>query len=57
MHILSGCKVLAGSDYLKQHNNALMVLIVEWAKQKVYYPAILYGISKSGVKELCWRKW
>ena len=29
MHILSGCKVLAGSDYLKRHNNALMVLIVE----------------------------
>ena len=28
MHILSGCKVLAGSDYLKQDNNVLMVLIV-----------------------------
>ena len=32
MHILSGYKVLAGSDYLKRHNNALMVLIVEWTK-------------------------
>ena len=27
--ILSGCKVLAGSDYLKRHNNELMVITVE----------------------------
>ena len=38
-HILSGCKVLAGSDYLKRHNNALMVLIVEWAKQESLLPS------------------
>ena len=58
IHILSGCKVWAGSDYLKRHNNALMVFIVEWAKQKSFYIKfpILYGTSKSGVKELCWRK-
>ena len=29
MHNVSGCKVLAGSDCIKWHNNALMVLIVE----------------------------
>ena len=39
MHILSGCKVLAGSDHLKRHNNALMVLIVEWAKQESLLPS------------------
>ena len=39
MHILSGCKVLAGSDYLKWHNNALMVLIVKWAKQESLLPS------------------
>ena len=34
MHILSGCKALTGRDYLKRHNNALMILIVEWAEQE-----------------------
>ena len=36
---MSGCKVLAGNDYLKRHNNALMVLIVEWAKQDSLLPS------------------
>ena len=31
-HLLSGCEKLAGTDYMKRHNNALMVLAVEWAK-------------------------
>ena len=39
IHILYGCKVLEGSDYLKRHNNALMVLIVEWAKQESLLPS------------------
>ena len=39
MQILSGCKVLAGSAYLKWHNNALMVLKVEWAKQESLLPS------------------
>ena len=34
MHILPGCKVLAASNYLIRHNNASMVLTVEWAKQE-----------------------
>ena len=38
MHILFGCKLLAGSDYLKQHNNALMVLILKWVKQESLFP-------------------
>ena len=32
MHLLSGCKVLAGTEYLRRHNNALMILCVEWGK-------------------------
>ena len=31
-HLLSGCEKLAGSEYLKRHNNALMVLVTEWCK-------------------------
>ena len=63
MHILSGCKVLAGSDYLKRHNNALMVLKVEWAKQESLLPSdcVWYKqkwskgtvLEKNG-KKICW---
>ena len=63
MHILSGCKVLAGSDYLKRHNNALMVLKVEWAKQEGLLPSdsVRYKqkcskgtvLEKNG-KKICW---
>ena len=34
IHLLWGCKVLAGVEYMKKHNNALVILIVEWAKQE-----------------------
>ena len=30
-HLLSGCKKLAGTEYLKRHDNALKVLAVKWA--------------------------
>ena len=30
-HLLSGCKKLAGMEYLKRHDNALKVLAVKWA--------------------------
>ena len=63
MHILSECKILAGIDYLKQHNNALMVLIVECAKQESLLPSdsALYKqkwskgtvMEKNG-KKICW---
>ena len=33
-HWLSGCTVLAGSEYLQRHNKALMVFVVEWAKKE-----------------------
>ena len=62
MH-LSGCKALAESDYLKRHNNALMVLIVEWAKQESLLPgdSVWYKqkwskgtvLAKNG-KKICW---
>ena len=31
-HWLSGCKKLAGNEYVKRHNKALMILCVEWSK-------------------------
>ena len=30
-HLLSGCKKLAGSEYVKRHNNTPKVLAVRWA--------------------------
>ena len=63
IHILSGCKVLAGSDYLKRRNNALMALTVEWAKQESLLPrdSVWYKqkwskgtvLEKNG-KKICW---
>ena len=37
-HLLSGCKVLAAGEYLKRHNNCLMVLAVEWCKMNGLIP-------------------
>ena len=37
-HLLSGCKVLAGSEYLTRHNQALMVFAVECVKHKGLIP-------------------
>lgn len=31
-HTVGGCPVLAGTKYVRRHNNALMLLTVEWAK-------------------------
>ena len=30
-HLLAGCKMLAGTEYLRRHDNALKVLAVKWA--------------------------
>ena len=30
-HLLAGCKKLAGSEYVRRHDNALKVLAVHWA--------------------------
>ena len=37
-HLLSGCKKLAGTEYLKRHDNALKVLAVKWAIQNGMLP-------------------
>ena len=37
-HLLSGCKKLAGSEYVRRHNNALKVLAVKWAMEKGLVP-------------------
>ena len=33
-HLVAGCKVIAGNDYLQRHNNALMIFAVAWGKQE-----------------------
>ena len=33
-HLLSGCKKLAATEYVKRHNNTLKVLAVKWATEK-----------------------
>ncbi len=30
-HLLAGCKTIAGSEYVRTHDNALKVLAVQWA--------------------------
>lgn len=32
-HLLAGCTILAGTEYVKRYNNALTVLSVQWGKQ------------------------
>ena len=33
-HVLAGCRVIAGTEYLRRHDNALRVLAVAWCKQQ-----------------------
>ena len=33
-HLLAGCEMLAGAEYFSGHNNALMILAVNWAIEK-----------------------
>jgi len=37
-HPLSGCKKLAGADYLRRHDNTLRVLAVTWASESGLLP-------------------
>ena len=37
-HLLSGCKKLAGSEYVKRHDNTLKVLVVKWAIENALHP-------------------
>ena len=62
-HILSGCTKLAGSEYVKWHDNALKVLAVKWAIENGLLPAETkwYAekwesekIIESGGKKLYW---
>ena len=43
-HLLAGCEMLAGAEYLSRHN-ALMVLAVNWAIEKGHLPGstVWYG--------------
>jgi len=49
-HLLAGCEKIAGNEYVKRHNNALMVMAVEWGKEK--------GLIEEKEKwyELSWKK-
>ena len=44
-HLLAGCERLAGAEYLGRHNNAFMVLPVNWGIEKGILPksTVLYG--------------
>ena len=62
-HLLSGCKKLAGSDYVKRHDNALKVLTVRWAVDNGLIPEDTkwYNVKwepgqviKSNGKKLLW---
>ena len=44
-HVLAGCRVIAGTEYLWRHDNALRVLAVAWCEQQ--------GILNDGV--LCYK--
>ena len=37
-HLLSGCKKLAGTEYLRRHDNTLKVLAVKWASENGLLP-------------------
>ena len=37
-HLLSGCKKLIGTEYVKRHNNTLKVLAVKWATENGLLP-------------------
>ena len=37
-HLLAGCKKLAGSEYVRRHDNALKVLAVHWAVDNKLLP-------------------
>ena len=52
-HLLSGCKKLAGTEYLKRHDNALKVLAVKWQLRMGCSLKIQSGIQLSGSEELC----
>ena len=37
-HLLSGCKKIVGTEYVKRHNNTLKVLAVKWAVENGMLP-------------------
>ena len=62
-HLLSGCKKLAGTEYVKQHNNTLKVLAVKWATENGLLPKDTKWyttnwergkVIEKGEKELLW---
>lgn len=62
-HLLAGCEILAGAEYLRRHNNALMVLAVRWAVERGLLPdnTVWYTVRwekgqvlKGNGFKLCW---
>ena len=54
-HLLSGCKKLAGTEYLRRHDNTLKALAVKWEVKVDYYQKILNGIEKNGKEGKYWK--
>ena len=49
-HLLAGCEKLAGTEYVRRHNNALKVSAVWWAVKKDYYLKEQNGMECDGRK-------
>ena len=41
-HLLAGCTVIVGTEYVRRHNNALIVLAAQWGLQ--------HGIIEEGTQ-------
>lgn len=63
MHLAAGCTILAGHEYVRRHNNALKILLVNWAKEKGLLSAseIWYKVKwdqgavlENSEVKLCW---
>ena len=50
-HLLAGCKKLAGSEYVRRHDNALKVLAVHWAIDNKLCQKERNGTQRYGKKE------
>ena len=51
-HLLAGCKMLAGSEYTRRHNRALMILAVQLAIEHQLIAIKQNGTEKGGKEDM-----